>query len=155
MAEGDVGTLNVNGFFLAIYFDGHSEKKLQQAIIPDIVLVQHKPFHTWRASEDKVFSVMSMVHPVGKGSALQTLMSIVYSMSDLQCPETADVSLTQQCQHHSANLTNGIVIITHYNVLLHISTHHYYREPSQQAPDVQRPQHGVYVQTTMIRRQGR
>ena len=36
IAEGDVCTLNVNGFFLANYFDGHGEKKLQ-LIIPDTV----------------------------------------------------------------------------------------------------------------------
>ena len=52
IAEGDVCTLYVNGFFLAIYFDGYGEKMLQPTI-PDIVLAQHKPSHPWRASEDK------------------------------------------------------------------------------------------------------
>ena len=39
IAEGDVDALDVNGLFLAIYFDGHGEKKFQLAI-PDIVSAQ-------------------------------------------------------------------------------------------------------------------
>ena len=73
-------------------------------------------------------------------------------MSDLQCPENDDVSLTR---HRSPNLKNGILISTHYDVLLRISTHYHYREASQQAPDVQGPGHRVYVQTNTIRRQRR
>ena len=68
-------------------------------------------------------------------------------MSDLQCPENDDVSLTR---HRSPNLKNGILISTHYDVLLRISTHYHYREASQQAPDAQ---HDAYVQTSTIRRQ--
>ena len=96
IAEGYVGTLDVNGFFLIIYFDGHGEKKLQTTI-PDIIWVQHKPFDPWWASEDKVYPIISIVRPVWK-------RPIVYRMLDLQCPENADVSLTQ---HRSANLDNG------------------------------------------------
>ena len=32
MAEVEVGTLDVNVFFLAIYFDGYGEKKVQPTI---------------------------------------------------------------------------------------------------------------------------
>ena len=103
-------------------------------------------------SEGKVLLVISMVHPIGKRPALQTLVPIVYRMADLQCPKNADASLTQ---HRSANLKNGILISTHYYVLLRISAHYYYGEALQQARDVQRPQHGVYVQTTTLRRQQR
>ena len=39
IAEGDVGTLDFNRFFLAIYFDGNFEKKLQTTI-PDTVQVR-------------------------------------------------------------------------------------------------------------------
>ena len=83
-----------------------------------------------------------MVGPVGKRPALETLVPIVYRVADLQGPKNSDVSLTQ---HSSANLKNGILISTHNYVLLRISAHYYYREASQQARDVQRPQHGVYV----------
>ena len=45
IAEGDVGTLNVDGFFLAIYFDGHAEKMLQlsaRSQKSDVSLTQHR-----------------------------------------------------------------------------------------------------------------
>ena len=80
IAEGDVGALDVNGFFLAIYFDGHGEKKFQLAI-PDIVQAQHKPFYPRRASEDKVFTVVSMVCHVGERPALETLVPIMYRVA--------------------------------------------------------------------------
>ena len=51
-------------------------------------------------------------------------------MANLQCPENANMSLTQ---HSSTNLKNEIHISTHYYVLLRISTHYDYREASQQA----------------------
>ena len=82
IAEGDVGTLDVNCIFLAVYFDGYGEKKFQTAI-PDIVRAQHKAFHPWRACEDKVFSVISMVRPFRKRPTLQTLVSIVNRVADL------------------------------------------------------------------------
>ena len=48
-----------------------------------------------------------MIRSVGKRSLLQKLVPVVYRMADLQCPENADVSLTQ---HRSANLKNGMNI---------------------------------------------
>ena len=61
IAEGDVGTLHIYGFFLAIHFDGHGEKKLQPTIL-DIVWAQH-----WRASEDKVSRLYPWFVLLGKG----------------------------------------------------------------------------------------
>ena len=112
IAKGDVGTLDVNGFFLGNpghLFDGYGEKKLQLTIL-NMVWAQHKPFHPWRASEEKVFSDISMVRPLGKRPALQTLVPIVYHMADLQGPENSDVSLTQ---HRSANLKKEILTCSH------------------------------------------
>ena len=146
IAEGDVGTLDVNGFFQAIYFDRHGEKKFQPTI-PVIVLAQHKSFYPRRESEDEVFTVVSMVCHVGERPALETLVPIVYRVADLQRHKHANVSFTM---HRGANLKISILISTHYYVLLHISTNYYYHEASQQARDVHRPQHGVYVQTTTI-----
>ena len=100
-----------------------------------------------RASEDEVFTIVSMVCHVGERPALETLVPIVYRVADLQRPEHANVSLTL---HRGANLKISILISTHYYVLLHISTTYYYHEASQQARDVHRQQHGVYVQTTTI-----
>jgi len=65
IAERDVGTLDVHWFLLAIDLDGHAEKKLQSTI-PDIVWAQHKSFYSWRASEDKVFLVISIIRLAGK-----------------------------------------------------------------------------------------
>ena len=58
-----------------------------------------------------------MVRPVEKRPALQTLVSIVYRMADLQCPKNVNMSLNQ---HSSANLKNGIHISTYYLSLLRI-----------------------------------
>ena len=58
-----------------------------------------------------------MVRPVEKRPALQTLVSIVYRMANLQCPENANMSLTQ---HSSTTLKNEIHISTHYYVLIRI-----------------------------------
>ena len=148
IAEGDVGELDVNWFFLAIYFDGHDDQKFQLTI-PDIDLAQHNPFYHLRANEDEVVTVVSMVCYVGKRQALETLVPIVYRVADLQRPEHANVSLTL---HIGATMKNSILISTHYYVLLHISTHYYYHEASQQACHVHQAQHGVYVQMTTIQR---
>ena len=78
MAERDKGTLNVDRFFLAIYFDGHGEEKFQPTI-PDIVQAQHKPFYPRRASEDEAFTVVSMVCHVGERQSLETLVPVVYT----------------------------------------------------------------------------
>ena len=58
IAERDVGALDVYRLELAIYLDRHSEEKLQPTV-PDVVWAQDKPFYPGRASEDKVFSVVS------------------------------------------------------------------------------------------------
>ena len=93
-----------------------------------------------------------MVCHAGERPALETLVPIVYSVADLQRPEHANVALTL---HRGENLKNSILISRYYYILLHIVTHYYYLETSQQTRDVHRPQHGVYVQTTTIGRQWR
>ena len=93
-----------------------------------------------------------MVCHAGERPALETLVPIVYIVADLQRPKHANVALTL---HRVANLKNSILISSYYYIFVHILTHYYYLEPSQQTRDVHRPQHRVYVQTTTIGRQCR
>ena len=66
-------------------------------------------------SRRQVFLVISLVCPVKKRPALQTLVSNVYHMAHLQRALT---------QHSSTNLKNGIHISTYYMSLLSISTYY-------------------------------
>ena len=66
ITEGNICTLHVNRFFLAIYCDRHGKEKLQPTI-SDIVSIQHKFLHPWRTSEDKIFSILIMVCHIGEG----------------------------------------------------------------------------------------
>ena len=122
IAEEDVGTLDFNRFFLAIYFDGNFEKKLQSSNdhtrhCPGSAQTVSPLAGVWRQS---LLCYIHGVRPVGKRPALQTLLSIVYRMADLQCPENANMSLTQ---HSSTNLKNEIHIT---NVtLVHIIMYYY------------------------------
>ena len=115
IAEGDIGTLEVNRLVLAINLDRHSEKELQPTV-PDIVLAQHKAFHPWRASEDEVLSVVPIVRFIRERPALKTLVSLMYSVSNLQCPVDVYMSLPQYCM---LNLQRE----TCYRPLLHVTTH--------------------------------
>ena len=56
-----------------------------RSTIPDVVLAQHKPFYSRRASEDEVLSVESTIFLVRKQPALQALVSLVYHVTNLQC----------------------------------------------------------------------
>jgi len=83
-----------------------------------------------------------MVCHAGERPALETLVPIVYIVADLQRPKHANVALTL---HRVANLKNSILISSYYYIFVHILTHYYYLEASQQTRDVHRPQHRVYV----------
>jgi hypothetical protein len=147
IAEGDVGTFNVNGVFLDIHLDWHGEleKKLQSTIL-DIVLAQHKSSYSRRASEHwhKVFFVVSMVCHVGErpaGPALETLDSHMYRVAYLQQwrPEHSKVARARALTlHRGENLKNSmyyyvllrilnipLCIITTMYVLKHITTYFY------------------------------
>ena len=91
VAEGNIGTLDFNRRILAIHFDGHAEEELQSTV-PDVVCAQHKPFHPRRTNEDEVLPIKSVELPIWERPALQTLVALVYRVSNLQYPVDDDVS---------------------------------------------------------------
>ena len=102
---------------LAINLDCHSEEELQPSV-PDAVWAQDKPFYPGWTSEDEVLSIISMEWLTWERPALQTLMSPMDRMPDLQRPVDADVPL-------SLNSWAYLPWTSCYYTLLHVTTRYY------------------------------
>jgi len=97
VAECNIGALEVDRLILAVHLNRNGEEKFQPTV-PDVVLVQHKAFNPGRAREHEILPVVPMVRFTRERPALKTLMSLVNSVADLQCPVDAYVSLSQYCR---------------------------------------------------------